>query len=61
MPDQPHIDDETTTPPQGDELLEGAAHEAVTGHAEDRAHVDDHGGTPPHGDELLEGAPHTRE
>ena len=58
MTDRPHIDDESATPPQGDELLAGTQHHAVSGHAATRSHLDDEGGTPPHGDELLEGAPH---
>ncbi|UGS36220.1 hypothetical protein [Capillimicrobium parvum] len=58
MTDRPQIDDESATPPQGDELLDGAQHQAVSGRAAAGAHVDDEGGTPPHGDELLEGAPH---
>jgi len=57
MSERPYIDDETTTPPQGDELLEGAPHEAG-GAAAERTHVDDEQGAPPHGDELLEGEPH---
>lgn len=53
MTEHPHTDDETTTPPQGDELLDGSHPQPTSADTADRPNVDDESVTPPAGDALL--------